>query len=147
MLWEEARRQLVRQEAGLDTLRTQAVAVLSVASIVAGLFGAHVMTAHRSSSEHLWIGIALALFAGTVIAALVILWPRKWAFDHSLAKRVQAVESQEVVRAFDLAFSWAKGFEAGRKRNQSTVDCLMVVFSVACFLTGAQVIAWGLAVL
>lgn len=72
MLWEEARRQLVRQEAVLDTLRTQAVAMLSVASIVAGLFGSRVPTSPVPGAEAAVVA-ALVLFGITAVLAIVII--------------------------------------------------------------------------
>lgn len=66
MLWEEARRQLVRQESVLDTLRTQAVAMLSVPSIVAGLFGSRVPTSPVPGAEAAVVA-ALVLFGITAV--------------------------------------------------------------------------------
>lgn len=147
MLWEEARRLLVRQEAALDTLRTQAIAVLSVGAIVAGLFGSHVVSTHVSAGAACATGAALALFTVSAVLAIYVLAPHDWTFAHGLGVQLRRVGDQEMVEAEDLAFGWATEFEKWRTDNQRQLDHLMRCFLWACALTGAQVIAWGLAVL
>ncbi len=147
MLWEEARRLLVRQEAALDTLRTQAVAILSVGALIAGLFGAHVVPGGHSLGTELAIGAALILFAASTVLIVIVLAPHEWTFAHGLTDALNEIEKQEVVDAQDLSFSWAIDFECWRTTNQAKLDCLFTYFLLACVLTGAQVIAWGIAVL
>jgi hypothetical protein len=146
MLWEEARRQLVRQESVLDTLRTQAVAVLSVASIVAGLFGSRVPASPVPGAEAAVVS-ALVLFGVTAVLAIVIIRPWEWVFSHGLDGDLATVDRGELLRVDDLSYSWAEAFEAWRASNQTKINRLMGCFSWACALTGAQVIAWGLAIL
>lgn len=147
MLWDEARRQLVRQEAALDTLRTQAVAVLSVAAIVAGLFASHVTTTNEPFGVDLAVIAALVLFAATAGLAIAIVWPRTWTFAHALDDVIDKVERQVPVGADDLSYTWAKDFEKWRGTNQAAFDRLMCWFSWSCALSALQVIAWGLAIL
>ena len=146
MLWEEARRQLVRQESVLGTLRTQAVAMLSVASIVAGLFGSRVPTSPVPGAEAAVVA-ALVLFGITAVLAIVIIRPWDWVFSHGLDDDIRTVERGELLKVGDLSYSWAKDFEAWRASNQTKINRLTTCFSWACVLTGAQVIAWGLAIL
>ena len=47
LLWEESKRQIVRQEADLDGLRNQATAILSVSSVVVAIFGSASVLLHR----------------------------------------------------------------------------------------------------
>jgi len=147
MLWEEARRLLVRQEAALDTLRTQAVAALSVGALVAGLFGSHLVSAHVSAEAAWATGAALVLFALSAVLAVYVLAPHDWTFAHGLGAQLRRVDDQEMIEAEDLAFGWAKEFEKWRTDNQRQLDRLMCCFLWACALTGAQVVAWGLTVL
>lgn len=146
MLWEEARRQLVRQEAVLDTLRTQAVAVLSVSSIVAGLFGSRLPTAPVGGAEAAIVS-ALVLFGVTAVLSIVIVHPWDWVFSHGLEDDLATVDRGELLRADDLSWSWADAFERWRASNQQKINRLTACFSWACALTGFQVIAWGLALL
>src|ERR1019366_3655068 len=76
LLWEESRRQIIRQESDVDSLRNRAVALLSVTSLVAGLFGGRVLAhGHRAT-----VAAALALFVGSVGAVVVVLAPR-WGWE------------------------------------------------------------------
>jgi hypothetical protein len=146
LLWDEARRQLVRQEAALDTLRTQAVAVLSVASIVAGLFGSHVPTSNLAPNRAAEVVASFAFFGVTEILAIIVLWPRTWNFAHGIAGPLGDVENGTSVNSDDVLYTWTKHFEAWRATNQRKLDCLMTCFAWACALAGLQVIAWGLAI-
>ena len=86
ILWAEAQRQITRQEADLDGLRTKTVAMLSVASLVAGLFGSGVVHLQHSQLALSGIVYALVLFSLTVAVALRILVPRQegWVFTENL---------------------------------------------------------------
>lgn len=147
MLWDEARRLLVRQEATLDTLRGQAVAILSVASIVAGLFGSRLLpTQQLSHFSVAMLVLALAAFAATAVLALVILRPQVWHFEHGLASNLGTLgRGGDVLAAAGLAYTWAKGVEGQRAANKRRLDRLMTCFAWACGLTGASVLFWGLA--
>lgn len=146
IVWDEAKRLLVRQEAMLDTLRTQAVAVLSAASIVAGLFGSHI-PAGSFNSVTATVVIALCLFAGTAAVSLAILWPRAWTFSQELSERVGDLQGGRSIHAIDLATTWAAAAEKWRGENQQVINRLVCKFTWACALTGLQVIAWGCALL
>jgi hypothetical protein len=148
MVWEEARRLIVRQEAVLDTLRVQAVAILSVSSIVAGLFGAHLLPTHPSGLRLAAILVALVLFGVTVFKVIVILTPRDWTFEHALTEKLAQLETgKQLLKAGSFAYTWAKEAEASRTTNQVELDHLMEYFRWACILTAAQVVVWGLALL
>ena len=64
LLWAEAQRQITRQEADLDNLRNRAVAMLSVASIVAALFGTHVVTSNPHKGYVIVASICALVFFG-----------------------------------------------------------------------------------
>lgn len=90
MIWDEARRQLVRQEAALDTLRNQALAALSVSAIVAGLFGSH-LTARPAAA----VVAATASFVVAAANVVAIIWPREWTFTHGLTGILRRAEAGE----------------------------------------------------
>jgi hypothetical protein len=81
LAWDEAKRQLVRQEADLDTLHTRSLAVLSAAAITGGLFAGR-LGSHRNSAQLVFLVLALACFAATAFVVVFIQWPRKWDFAH-----------------------------------------------------------------
>ena len=123
------------------------MAILSVAALVAGLFGSQLGHRHEDLAAKLAVGVAVVLFAGTVCLTLYVLWPRRWNFDHSLVDILDLIANQELVDAPSLAYTWAKGFEQTRDADQVRLDGLMTKFAVACLLTGLQVAAWGAALL
>ena len=86
LLWDESRRQITRQEADLDTLRSRAVALLSVSSLVAGLFGARATTHHHPTFATVATVAALAFFSLSVLAILLVLAPKRkgWEFAQNL---------------------------------------------------------------
>ena len=147
MLWAEACRQLVRQEAVLDTLRTQAVALLSVASIVAGLFGSRLPVSNLTPNHVAEIIAAFTFFSLTAVLAVIILWPRTWYFSHGMAVPLGEIQAGHPVSPDDLSYTWTKHFEDWRATNQRKLDCLIKCFAWACALTGLQVLAWALAIL
>ena len=147
MVWDEARRLLVRQEAVLDTLRTQAVAILSVGAIVAGLFGSRLLPVHLAPLRLGAIVLALVLFGITTLKVVAILLPRDWTFEHHLAEKLAKLEGDRLLSPGSLALTWASDAEAARVINQVQLDRLMKSFRWACLLTAAQVVVWGLALL
>lgn len=147
LLWSEAQRQISRQESDIDTLRTRAVAVLSVAALVAGLFGSHISTApHR----HTWVGwavaAALVLFAASVVCAVVVMMPRGWTFGESLTEYVARVRAGNLV-PIDVTTNMAEHVQEWHDSNQVTLNGLYTWFGVTCVLVGLQVLAWGVAVI
>jgi hypothetical protein len=77
LVMEEARRQLDRQEADLDTLRGKVATALTGAAIVAAVFGAS-LTGDRSRLSTGFFIAAVTVFATSVGVAIYILWPRTW---------------------------------------------------------------------
>lgn len=145
LLCDEAQRMLVRQEAVLDTLRTQAVALLSVASLVAGLFASRLIPGSHSLRVVVASWIAVALFGGTAVLTIVILLPRGWDFSHDLKKPLDQVSRRNVLTPLNVTITWAEMYEKMRHKNQKPLDDLMCGFWWACVLAGAQVVAWAVA--
>lgn len=145
MVCEEARRLLVRQEANLDTLRARAVAILSVGSLAAGLFGSRVNTAHASAASTSLIVAALASFGFAALLVVIVLWPRDWKFEHGLSDPLERLRSGVRVPVLDVGTSWATGYESDREANRNQLESLMCVFLWACTFTALSVVLWGVA--
>ena len=77
LIWDQARQQLAQQNADLDLLRTRAVAMLSVAALVARLFGTRLPQGHAHSRTLAFVIAALVLFAASVILAELVAAPRR----------------------------------------------------------------------
>jgi hypothetical protein len=144
LVWEESRRQIVRQEADVDGLRTRAVALLSVSSLVAGLFGGHVLS-HGAGRPA--VIAALASFAGSVVAVLVVLAPRwHWEFEQILEEYIERLTTK-TLSPLEASLGLARTVELSRTRNKKQIGTLYWWFFAACILTGLEVIFWGLSIL
>ncbi|MGD0320090.1 MAG: hypothetical protein ABSC00_00555 [Acidimicrobiales bacterium] len=149
LLWDESRRQITSQAAELDTLRTRAVAILSVASLVAGLFGGRIVaTDHHPGYVTGAIAVALVLFALSVLASIAVLTPRKdkWEFAQYLRSYFVDLKAGDLAPV-DITANLAKDFERSRINNKLILDNLYGWFTLACVLVGLQVVAWGIAIL
>jgi len=147
VIWSEAQRQLVAQQTDFEALRNRTVALLSVAAVVAGLFGGRVAD-HSGNVRLAATWAALALFAATVFFALDLLRPRKhyWAWAHNLGTWLDRMRAGEVTE-YDVTFRLSEHFEGYRKANETKLERFHGRFAVVCVLVGLQVIAWGIAVL
>jgi hypothetical protein len=147
MLWEQAQRQLAQQSADLDTLRTRAIAMLSVASLTAALFGSRLPHTHLSRLEATAVIVALFFFGASVLLALLIATPKKnaWRFTFRLSMLINGVLDGTDMTA-DVALSLANHAEESRMANQQKLECLYFAFRLVCILVGLQVVAWTIAV-
>jgi hypothetical protein len=145
LLWEEARRQLERQEADLDSLKTRALATLSVAALVAGFFGSRVPK-HPSALVTGFVVAALTLFAVSAALAVWVLLPRRegWHFAHFTRGWTERLDALTLT-PFTLAYNLAEHFEQYRIANKAKLEHLQMAFLIACLLVGLQVVVWGVA--
>lgn len=147
LLWEQAKAALTEQKADVDAVRTRAVALLSVASLVAGLFGSrlpHGNAAPRTVSASI---AALVLFGISVVLALLIVAPkRKWEFTFELDRMIELVD-RRVAKPEYVTRNLAAWAEIAWERNQHKLDDMYVWFGRMCLLVGLQVVAWAIAAL
>lgn len=147
LLWVEAQRQITRQEADLDSLRNRAIALLSVSSIVAALFGSHIATVHLSTRATIATIAALVAFGLGALVSLAILTPKRgWEFTENLAQYFAKI-TDGTLTPVTITTNLAEHFEGYRKNNQSKIEFLYRLLIAACVLVGLQVIAWGIAAL
>ena len=146
LLWEQAQRQLSRQSTDLDTLRTRAIAMLSVGALAAALFGSRLPHAHLSVATAVAVAFALGFFAIGVVLAAWIVMPSAWRFTYPLRPLVSEVKAGSAL-AMDVALSLANHAEESRKENEEKLKSLHKQFSVVCVLVGLQVVAWAIGVL
>jgi hypothetical protein len=146
LLWAEVQRQMTRQEASLDGLRNRAVAMLSVASIVAALFGGHIEAGDHSTRVVTASIFALTFFGVGALLSLLILAPktRGWAFAEKLSGYFTRLQNQTLTPV-SVTSNLAENFEASRKENEAKLERLYAIFKWVCILVSLQVIAWGIA--
>ena len=146
VLWTQARDEIAEQVSELDTLRTRAVALMSVAALVGGLFGSRVPHGHQQAAQVGALVAALILFSAGVLVAVIIALPRRdWEFGFDLtdlARRVEAGTATLGMVNISLAAQATMSWNA----NATKLRRLYVLFATLCVLVGLQVIAWALAV-
>jgi hypothetical protein len=147
LLLEQAKLQLDQQNTDLSSLRVRAVALLSVASLVAGLFGPHLPGKTASTWVLIVVSVTLVLFACNVILALLIAAPKKrWLFTFRLDQMFDRIDDGTLIPV-DVTYNLARWAEEARGWNRSKLNRLYLLFAWMCILTGLQVIAWVVAVL
>ncbi len=143
---EEARRQVEAQETALNSLRGSVATVLLGASIVAAVFGAVTFKSGRSDFSTGCEWFAFIVFGATVVASVVVLWPRTFHTEHELAPYIDRLIEGAALDEITVTAHLAKSFEGFREKNDRILACLQIVFAIACSCLGLQVVAWALAV-
>src|SRR6202042_3684750 len=77
-LWEQSKTEIAQQDSDIDSLRNRAIALLSVGTLVAGLFGSRLPHAHLSKVNTAGLITALVLFVASAVVAIALAWPRDW---------------------------------------------------------------------
>jgi len=145
MLFAEASRMLEEQRSALETLRTRGIALLSVGAALAAFFGSR-LPAPLSTTRHFAVGIAVGAFAASVLAVAAIVAPHDFKFSHRLEDYLATLEEGTIISTYDLAFTWARGYEKMRAFNEKTIGRLMWAFVGTSALMALQVAAWVIAV-
>jgi hypothetical protein len=147
LLWEQAKAQLAAQKADVDALRTRAVALLSVASLVAGLFGSRLPHDHTAPRTVIASITALALFGISVVLVLLIAAPKQnWLFTFELCKLLKEVDEGKASPG-NVTRNLAVWGELYWSKNQGKLDAMYSLFGRTCALVGLQVVAWAIAAL
>jgi hypothetical protein len=145
-LLDEAREMINEQRAAVETLRTRALALLSVGSLIATFFGTH-LPKHLSRLQHVEVVVALAAFGISAVLAMAIVTPRDMLTGFELTTTLDLMKEGEEVREYDLAVMRAEGLEADAGQNESKVTQLSWFLTAVCGLVALQVVAWALAAL
>lgn len=146
VLWEQSKAEVAQQESEVDSLRTRAVALLSVGTLVGGLFGSRLPHGHLSAVNIGGLVAALVLFAVSVTLAIGIAWPRDWYFGADRTALIAAVADGTTTLA-QVNLSLATRAEQNWAENYATVRSLYGLFAVLCAVVGLQVVAWAVAVI
>jgi hypothetical protein len=147
LIFTQAQKQLDSQNSDLGSLRTRTVAALSVASLIAGLFGPRVDQNNRNLHTVVGVAVALGAFAvGAIIAILIIAPRRKWIFTFQLDHLLSLVEDRRAA-PIDVTHNLAGWMEDARRSNESQLNRLHLLFGGLCCTLGIQVLAWGVSII
>lgn len=146
VLWEQAKTEVASQDSSLDALRNRAVALLSVATLVGGLFATRLPHGGLSKLNLLGLSAALVLFAASVLLAVMIAWPRSWYYGEDRAELTARVR-KGTVSMVTVNLSLAARAQQNWEQNQVVMGSLYGLFAIQCAVVGLEVVAWALAVL
>jgi hypothetical protein len=145
-LTDERRRLLTNQVGSTDTTRNRTAAMLTVASIVAGIFGTNLVSGTTHPKPVLaTIAVALALFAISVGIAVKIMLLRDFDVGADVGRMLERVRREEPTTAAGVQNTLARLYLDAYKANESKVDDLNGLYTALCVLVAAQVVTWALA--
>lgn len=149
LLWDQVKQQLSDQRAELDLLRTRATAMLSVATLVAGLFALRLPSAHAPLRGRPLISViaALALFGLSAVLAILVAAPRDdWVFAFDLGSLQQDVKEADAAPV-DVTYNLTRAATEAYDSNAHKLHRLYRIFGALCLLVALQVIAWAVGAL
>lgn len=142
---DERRRLLENQVSFTDTVRNRTTAMLSVAAIVAGLFGSKLGAGSHPRPVLVFIAVALALFAITSVLAIKMMMLRDLHVGVDTSALVTRLEADTPSSPYGMTFTLAKRYQEEYDFNAGVVKRLDTQYKWLCLLVGAQVIAWSIA--
>jgi hypothetical protein len=143
IIWDHAKAQIAKQSADLSSLRTRALGMLSVASVVAALFAGRL----PKGAPHWAVIVALVLFGLSVPLAITVAAPkRNWQFTEHLNELIKHVD-EGIATPVQVTRNLASWSEESRRHNDDKMRPMFSMFRIVCFLTAGQVIFWVIAVL
>jgi hypothetical protein len=138
--YDEAVRALSQQQAGIDSFRTRAGLLLSMAAITASLLGAQALgKGHPGVAT--WL--ALVSFVGLSIFALATLWPRDWEFTANPGDVIaNYIEIDEPLSAAEIHRDLSLYMHRSYAENLAGQKQLAARFRLAGVFLTAEVIFW-----
>jgi hypothetical protein len=146
-LLDQVQRSLTQQQGSLDNLRARAATIVATAALVSSFFGSRVFE-DKSLAVAGFVFVVLAI-VGLVVslgAALRILSPHEWqwGFDGYALMR-DYIEASPPASLGNMRRGVAWHMQADVNHNVTRLDHLYKCLSLAIGALGAQVLAWGLA--
>ncbi|HWX95229.1 MAG TPA: hypothetical protein VNZ01_00135 [Solirubrobacteraceae bacterium] len=152
LVYEEAVRRITEQHERLESLRTRAAALLSVAALVmsflagqalktttTGLFGAEAVR----PSLHGWAIVAVVAFVGACCASIWILIPKRkgwrFGFNPTLLVRDYADAGKALEPMQRELALWLSRYY---RENEPKLEFRYTLLQVGAALVGLEVIAW-----
>lgn len=146
-LLDQVQRSLAQQQGSLDNLRARAGTVVATAALVSSFFGTRVVDEQSLAVTGLvFVVLAVVGLVVSLAAALRILAPYewKWGFD-GYALMTDYIEARPPVSLGNMRRAIAWHMQADVNHNVRRLDHLYTCLSWGIFALGAQVFAWGVA--
>lgn len=145
---DESVRNLRDQATILDGLRERAGTLLAAAALVTAFLAPPALrTADTASGVSYQFGrlawAATGCFVAAVVAALVVLLPRKWTFGHDAHDLMDKFLDSEPRGSVDeIHYHLAYYNELHHRDNATKLGRLLVVFGIGCACLAAEIGFW-----
>jgi hypothetical protein len=146
LIYAEAVRALGEQESNLDGLRVRTGTLLAAVSLITAFLEAQAIARHGNSQLGPAGWVAVALFVGSALGSLIVLWPWTWSFVVSPATLIEDhVEVAHPTSPADLALYLARIHEENWNANAGRLEWLFWAFRAATICLAAEVVSWLIA--
>jgi hypothetical protein len=142
--YDEAVRALSEQQRVVDSFRTRAGHLFSVAAITTSFLGAQAL---QSGNLNLASWLALLCFVAVAAASLAVLWPRKWEGAANPREVIVAyIEPPKTAPVEELHRDLSIYMHNSYLRNREGLTQLAVFLQVASGLLTLEVALWIIAI-
>ena len=141
LVYDEAIRGLEQQIAGIQHLRSTAGVLVSAVTVSTGFLGTLALNRHANLGWPAWI--AVGLFALTLAALGVVLWPTRFATRFRADIIIDKWFHGDMPTSIDDAYEQlALLTERNIQKNQGQLERMFCAFKLAIALTGGELITW-----
>lgn len=142
--YDEAVRALSEQRAVVESFRTRAGLLFSVAAVTTSFLGAQ---AFRGDDSNLASWLALLCFIAVAAISIAILWPRPWEAAANPREMIRAyIESADVAAVEEIHRDLSIFLHGSYLENRKGLERLAAFLQVASGLLVAEVALWMAAV-
>jgi hypothetical protein len=147
LAFQEGVRRLEHQESSVDELRSRSGTLLAAAALATSFLGAAALPDGEPWS--LAVMIAVSAFVWTIVACLIVLWPKQdWRFVNDPTKVIgDYVEGDPPASIVEIHRDLALHAECNATHNHTKLRWLYWAFDAAALGLLVQVLAWLLAIL
>ena len=142
--YDEAVRALSEQQEGVESLRSRAGLLLSVAAITTSFLGAH---AFRVGPQSVFAWLALLAFLAMASISLAILWPRDWDVTANPRGVLEAlIEAEGPASIAELYRDLSLHMHASYLENRQGLEQLALLFELAGASMAVEMVLWMAAI-
>lgn len=142
--YDEAVRALSEQQEAVESFRTRAGILSSVAAITTSFLGAQAL---GDGTPNLVSWLALLDFVAVAAVSLAILWPRKWEITTDPRDLIGSyIEAAEAAPIENLYRDLALHMDRSHSENRKGLEQFALFFQIASGLLTLEVVLWIIAI-
>ena len=146
LAYQEGVRRLNHQESSVDELRSRSGTLLAAAALATSFLGAAALPEGEPWTTP--VMVAVGAFVATIVACLVVLWPKQdWRFVNDPTRVIgDYVEGEPPASVAEIHRDLALHAEDNATHNDGKLRWLYVAFDAAAVGLLVQVLAWLVAI-